>query len=175
MAALTDWFLIWWLRSGRYVWSRLRRRYFEGRYLSVVLPSANSLEEIEACLRQVTWTMDGLFHLFDCISYPQRVWSTKRDDCDGFAVLAAALLHHWRPETEPVLITALVSPMSQSHTVCAFKSGDNLLYFDNSSLRRGSFQSYKDIVTQFTHRARRVICWDAVRPETFEAVEFNII
>jgi hypothetical protein len=41
-----DAFLRWWLRSGRYGWSRLRRRLFERKYLKVALPEAASLEEI---------------------------------------------------------------------------------------------------------------------------------
>jgi len=54
MNAIIDWFLIWWLRGGRYSWSRFRRRLFERRYLSTALPTVHSLEEIEACLKQVT-------------------------------------------------------------------------------------------------------------------------
>jgi len=85
MNFIIDRFLIWWLHSGRYRWSWLRRRLFERRYLTMVLPEASSLEEIEASLRQITWTMDGPLHLFDCISYPQATWAKKKDDCDGFA------------------------------------------------------------------------------------------
>ena len=44
---IIDRLLIWWLRSGRYNWSWLRRRLFERHYLATILPSANSLEEIQ--------------------------------------------------------------------------------------------------------------------------------
>ena len=71
MQSIIDCFLVWWLRSGRYRWSWLHRRLFEHRYLTTVLQTVNSLEEIEARLRQVKWTMDGPLHLFDCLSYPQ--------------------------------------------------------------------------------------------------------
>ena len=47
----------------------------EHKYLSVPLPAANSLEEIETCLGQVKWSMDGPLQLFDAISYyPQATW-----------------------------------------------------------------------------------------------------
>ncbi len=85
MSSVLDWFLVWWLRSGRYGWSKLRRKVFERRYLSTTLPTTSSLEEIETCLKDVRWTMDGPLHLFDCISYPQTTWAKKKDDCDGFA------------------------------------------------------------------------------------------
>lgn len=68
---MIDFPLVWWLRTGRYGWSRLRRRLFERRYLDFPLSAANSLAEIEVALRQVTWTKDGPLHLYDCISYPQ--------------------------------------------------------------------------------------------------------
>lgn len=53
MQSIIDCFLAWWLRSGRYRWSWLHRRLFECHYLTTVLPTVNSLEEIEACQRQV--------------------------------------------------------------------------------------------------------------------------
>jgi len=118
MQSIVDSFLVWWLRSGRYGWSWLRRRLFERRYLTTVLPTVNSLEEIEACLRQITWTMDGPLHLFDCISYPHVTWAKKKDDCDGFSSLAAELLNRWNPNCNPVLVTAMVRPIRDSHTVC---------------------------------------------------------
>jgi len=173
--SLIDSFLIWWLRSGRYRWSRLRRRLFERRYLTTGLPEVNSLEEIQTCLKDIEWTRDGVTQLFDCISYPQRVWETKKDDCDGFAILAAELLNRWSPESDPVLVTALVRPLSQCHTVCAFRYGGNLWYFDNSNLRSGNLKGYGDVVDQFTSRSDRLICWDVVKPDTLKTLEFNVV
>jgi len=118
--------------------------------------------------------MDGPLHLFDCISYPQTVWSTKKDDCDGFAILAAELLRRWAPATNPVLVTAIVRPMQLSHTVCAFRYDDNLLFFDNRDLRKGNSQEYRDIVAQFTMSAKSLICWDVVKPDTLETLEFHL-
>lgn len=88
--SLVDSFLVWWLKDSRYKWSLLHRKLCEQRYLATALPSVSSLQEIERCLKDVTWTMDGPLHLFDCLSYPQATWAKKKDDCDGFAVLAAA-------------------------------------------------------------------------------------
>ena len=109
MSAIIDWFLTWWLRSGRYGWSRLRRRMCEGKYLSTVLPEVSTLAEIAGCLKEVTWTMDGPLHLYDSISYPGTVWTRKKDDCDGFAILASALLRKWHPDSKPVLLTAIIT------------------------------------------------------------------
>ncbi|MFQ5872760.1 MAG: hypothetical protein ACE5JL_03020, partial [Dehalococcoidia bacterium] len=157
----------------RYRWSRLRRRLFEGRYLDTELPQATSLEDIEASLKQIVWTGDGLWHLYDSISYPQTVWANKKDDCDGFAILASELLQRWTPAAEPVLVTAIVRPAQSSHTVCAFRHGEGLWFFDNHELRRGDFQEYGDVVAQFTRGAKSLICWDVVKPDTLETLEFH--
>jgi len=169
-----DRFLIFWLRKGRYRWSRWRRKKFETKYEKQPLPVADSLEQIEVLLKQVTWTMDGPLHLFDAISYPQTVWAKKRDDCDGFAVLAAVLLRQWQPESGPVLITAMLRPVRKSHTVCAFNvPGAGLWFFDNHTLRRGRYRSYADIAAEVQGKAR-MVCWDVVDPDTLQTLEFNV-
>ncbi|MFC1933219.1 hypothetical protein ACFLXU_06325 [Chloroflexota bacterium] len=166
-------FLRWWLFSGRYTWSRLRRLLFERRYLCITLPIVNSLEEIADCLGQVTWTMDGPIHLYDSISYPETVWSKKKDDCDGFAILASKLLLRLQSNTNPVLITAIVRPVRNSHTVCGFSNSDGTLsFFDNNSLRQGDFQKYDDIVAQIKGKAK-LVCWDVRNPVMFEIIEFH--
>ena len=175
MMSLSSSFLVWWLRGPRYRWSRLRRRLFENRYLDIELPVVNSLEDIEACLQQITWTGDGLLHLYDSISYPQTVWARKKDDCDGFAVLAAELLRRWNTNTRPLLLTAIVEPVRFSHTVCIFNHDGGLSFFDNSTLRKGDFKEYGDVVARFTQTSSRLICWDAVQPDTLETVEFHVI
>ncbi len=174
MHSIIDSFLVWWLRSGRYRWSWLHRRLFERRYLTTVLPTVNSLEEIEACLRKVTWTMDGPLHLFDCVSYPNVTWAKKKDDCDGFSSLAAELLNRWNPNCNPALVTAIVRPVRDSHTVCVFISPQgNLCFFDNSSLRCENCQTYGEVVTRISEHTDRLICWDVRNPVTLELVEFH--
>lgn len=174
MSSVLDSFLIWWLHTGRYRWSWLRRRLFERRYLTTVLPSVSSLEEIEACLKQVKWTMDGPLHLFDCISYPQVTWAKKKDDCDGFASLAAELLRQWNPTCNPVLVTAMVRPVRASHTVCAFASPQGgLCFFDNDSLRCEDYQTYDEVVTRISPHAQKLVCWDVRNPITLEMLEFH--
>ena len=174
MNTIIDWFLIWWLRSGRYLWSRFRRSLFERRYLFTTLPQVNSLEEIKACLDQITWTMDGPLHLFDCISYPQTTWAKKKDDCDGFASLAAALITQYDSSSNPVLITVMVRPIRSSHTVCAFRtSQDTLCFFDNDRLRCENYQQYEHIIALISKGTKRLIAWDVRNPATFELVEFH--
>lgn len=173
MNSIIDRFLIWWLHTGRYRWSWLRRRLCERRYLTTVLPAASSLEEIEACLRQVKWTMDGPLHLFDCISYPQVTWARKKDDCDGFASLAAELLYRWNPNCSPVLVTAMVRPVRASHTVCVFTAPQgSLCFFDNNSLRCDDCQTYDEVVARISQGAQRLVCWDVRDPITLEMLEF---
>jgi hypothetical protein len=174
MKSIVDSFLVWWLRSGRYWWSRLRRRWCERRYLAVVLPTVTSLDEIQSCLKQVTWTMDGPLHLFDCISYPEVTWAKKKDDCDGFASLAAALLHQWSPDCHPVLVTAMLRPIRASHTVCAFGApAGGLWVFDNDSLCDQNCQTYSEVVARIAQHADRLVCWDVRDPTTLEMLEFQ--
>jgi len=176
MAFMIDRILTWWLRTGRYGWSRIRRRLFEGRYLRIPLPSVHSVEEIRENLRQVDWTRHGPLHFFDCISYPQVTWQTKKDDCDGFASLAAALLHQYNSSFKPVLLTAMTRPVSVSHTVCVFTGpSGNFWFFDNSELRDEGYRTYEEIVAKISQRATRLICWDVRNPETLKAIEFHTI
>ena len=174
MFSVIDIFLRWWLHTGRYRWSRLRRYLFERRYLSVALPTASSLEEIEANLKQVTWTMDGPLHLFDCISYPEVTWAKKKDDCDGFASLAAELLRRCNPDYAPVLVTAMLRPVRASHTVCVFTTPQGeLCFFDNGSLRCEACRTYAEVVTRVSRQAKRLVCWDVRDPFTLEMLEFH--
>lgn len=173
MGSVIDCFLVWWLRIGRYSWSRLRRRLCEHRYLSIPLPTANSLEEIEACLKQVKWTMDGPLHLFDSISYPQVTWAKKKDDCDGFATLAAELLRRLDHKLNPVLVTAMLRPLRASHTVCAFtKPGGGMSFFDNDSIRDDCV-TYYDVIKRISQGSKRLVCWDVRKHDTFEMLEFH--
>lgn len=151
----------------------MRRKLGERKYRNQSLPEVNSLKDIEAFLAQITWTMDGPLHLFDSISYPQTVWSKKKDDCDGFAILAAALLEQWQPSSSPVLLTAMLRPIRRSHTICAFyASGGVLCFFDNKLLRQGDFGTYAEIVMEVKGEAR-LVCWDVVEPKTLQVVEFH--
>ncbi len=166
-------FLLFWLRWGRYPWSRLRRRLFERRYLSTPLPPTSSLQEIDAALDQVTWTMDGPLHLYDAISYPQTTWAKKRDDCDGFAILAAELLKRWDPGTSPVLVTVMLRPTVKSHTVCVFKEGAAYRFFDNDRLNPQTHAGYAEVVREVSKRGQKLVCWDVADPWTLRQLEFH--
>ena len=137
------------------------------------LPQAGSRQDVAGLLAQVTWTRDGPLHLYDSISYPGTVWSKKRDDCDGFAVLAAALLASWDQSTDPALLTVMLRPVKQSHTVCAFSTPDGFRYFDNSRLRDGTYASYGEVADAVSQRGQRMVCWDVVDPETLRVREFH--
>lgn len=152
----------------------MRRRLFERGYLKNPLPAVNSLEDIETCLKQVKWTMDGPLHLFDSVSYPQLTWSRKKDDCDGFASLAAALLNQLNADYKPVLITIMVRPIRASHTVCAFAATEGSLWlFDNDLLRRVDCKTYHDVIAVISGQAKRLVCWDVRNPATLAMIEFH--
>jgi len=172
---LVDSFLIWWLKSGRYPWSRFVRRMSVWQSSKMPIPTAKSLDEVVSLLKQVTWTMDSPFHLYDSISLPETVWDKKRDDCDGFAVLAATLLKRWNPSTNPKLVTVMLRPVRESHTVCAFREGEHFRFFDNDYLNRGNYQSYEEIVEQVLKRGERVVCWDVADHESLRTLEFHRI
>jgi hypothetical protein len=172
---LQDQFLKWWLHGPRYSWSKFRRFMFERGFLKKPLPPVKTLADIQSSLREITWVKDGLGELFDCISYPQRVWSKKKDDCDGFAILTAALLNQWDKNTKPVIVTAMVSSMTHCHSVCVFQLGGGLRYFSNKELSPKTFASYKKIVADFVNPSYRLICWDIVEPNTLKQREFNVI
>ncbi len=165
---------VWWLRSGRYRWSKFYRWLYERRYLKESLPEAVSIEDVEACLKQVTWKLEGLLHLYDSISYPQTTWVRKRDNCDGFASLAAELLYRLNSNHRPVLITTVVEPISKSHTVCAFNNlRGSLWYFDNARLKSEQYRNYNEIAIKVSQRGTNLICWDVRNPYTFELIEFH--
>jgi hypothetical protein len=168
-------FLRWWLHGPRYGWSKFRRFLFERGFLKNPLPPVKTLADVQARLREITWTQDGFAELFDCVSYPQRVWSKKKDDCDGFSVLAAALLNKWDKKTKPVIVTAMVSSLSYCHSVCVFKAGAKYRYFDNSRLVPKTFNSYKDVVDDFANKKTRLICWDVVKPDTLKELEYHVV
>ena len=171
---ITDEFCKWWLHGPRYSWSKLRRWLFECSFLAQPLPPVTSLNDISARLREITWKQDSLPELFDCVSYPQRVWSKKKDDCDGFAVLAAALLKSWDPDAKPVIVTAMVAPFANSHSVCVFHQSGGLSYFSNQELKLRAFSKYEEVIADFKG-TDRLICWDVVDPETLKQLDFKIV
>jgi len=71
------------------------------------------------------------------------------------------------------LITAMLRPMSNSHTVCGFHaSGGALWFFDNYLLRKRNFHTYAEVVAKVKGNAR-LVCWDVVEPGTLQAIEFH--
>ena len=173
---LVDSFIIWWLKKGRYPWSRFVRKFERRGAALQPLPTVNSLSEIISLLKKITWTADSFLHLFDSISLPEVVWDKRRDDCDGFAILAAALLKKLDPATNPKIVTVMLLPIKESHTVCVFQDNGELCFFDNKSLRRNNHQSFEEIVEWVlqNRRGKRIICWDVIEPESLQTLEFHI-
>jgi hypothetical protein len=171
---IQDMFLRWWLGGPRYTWSKIRRTLFERGFLKNPLPPVNTLADVQACLRKIIWKQDGFAELFDRVSYPHRVWSKKKDDCDGFAVLAAALLDQWDKKTNPVIVTAMVPSLAHCHSVCVFEMGGGLRYFSNSDLSPKIFTSYDKVIADFVNPAYRLVCWDVVEHDTLKKLEHHV-
>ena len=173
--ALTRKFGSVWRRRLRYPWSKLYRAVFERGYRAAPLPPAATVDEVRAALEAVTWSPDGPRHLFDAISSPGAVWARRRDDCDGFAILAATLLARMDPQSAPLLVSTVVLPVSESHTVCAFSdgAGDGYRVFDNARLRDERFATLDDIAAYVAKRGRVPVCWDVVRPADLGTIEFK--
>lgn len=165
----------WWLHGPRYGWSKFRRFIFERGFLKNPLPQVKTLADVQTCLREITWKQDGLAEGFDCVSYPQLVWTKKRDDCDGYAVLAAALLNQWDKKTNPVIVTAMVSSLYHCHSVCVFEMGGGFKYFSNKELSPKIFTSYQAIIADFVNPAYQLVCWDVVEPDRLKQREFHIV
>lgn len=146
---------------------------FERGNLSVELPTIDSLKTLDTTLDQVTWTMDGPLHLYDSISYPQTVWAKKKDDCDGFAVLAAELLKRFDPQTAPVLMTVMLRPAGKSHTVCVFRHSGALRITDNKRVRAEEFADYAEAARYVAQRGTQVVCWDIADPWSLSQLEFH--
>lgn len=164
-------FAVFWTRVLRYPWSRLRRATIERGNREVGLPTVGTLDDVAAALREVEWTPDGRWHLYDAVSLPGTVWKTKRDDCDGFAVLAATLLKQLDPANEPLLLTAIILPLKKAHTVCAFRDGGALRFFDNARLRDETLSSYEEVARLVATHGEVPLFWDLVTPDTLRVVE----
>lgn len=170
---LQDCFLKWWLHGPRYGWSKFRRCLFERGFLNVELPKVETLDDIIEKLHKVEWKKDWIPELFDCVSYPQRVWKRRKDDCDGFAVLAAALLKQLKTPSNPIMVTAMVNSINNCHSVCVFETDEGFKYFSNWELNPNTFNSYEEIVKDFVGTKYRLICWDEVDPDTLKQLKFH--
>lgn len=172
---IQDCFLKFWLHGPRYGWSKFRRFMFERGFLKTPLPPTNTLADVQSRLAEITWKQDGFAELYDCVSYPQRVWFQKRDDCDGFAVLAAALLKQWDKKTNPVIVTAMVSSLAHCHSVCVFEMGGGFRYFSNKELSPKTLTSYEKVIADFVNPTYRLVCWDVIEPDTLKQLEYHVV
>ena len=170
---LQDMFLKWWLHGPRYRWSKLRRFLFERGSLKTQLPLVANLDDIVRNLNKITPKQDFWPELFDCVSYPQRVWARGKDDCDGYAILAAALLKQLDPKYQPVLVTAMVTSLYHSHSVCVFSEDKKYRYFSNKELSPLIFDSIEDVVKNFYNKNYRLLCWDEVDPVTLKQQKYQ--
>ena len=133
-----------------------------------------NLDDVQARLSEVTWAPDGPSHLWDAVRTARAVWTDKRDDCDGFAVLAAALVEQALLGCDPVLLTVVVRPLRRAHTVCLFRGEDGRLrMFDNERLREETFATFAEAADLVARRGDTPICWDVVDPETLRVREFS--
>ncbi len=122
-----------WLCGPRYYWSKFVRVCFESKYKkNVILPKVNTLFDIQQELTKISWTQDNIWKLFDVISYPETVYATKHDDCDGFATLVIHLLKQLN--IKGYYYTYIPRNWKQAHTICVFRYKSFIYAFDNSYL-----------------------------------------
>jgi len=135
-----------WLSGPRYWWSKFKRFFFERKYKSsVTLPKIASLGAIRKELAKITWTQDNVWNLFDCVSYPETTYATKKDDCDGFATLAIHLLKQLG--IRGYYYTYIPLKWQRAHTVCIFLNKGKIYRFDNAGFIKSGirkFDEYKD-------------------------------
>ena len=167
-------------------WSALLRLR-EKKYLSVKLPEVTSLQDITECEEQVEWTPDQelaprtslrfVNHILkllwmDCLSYPETVWKRKKDDCDGKAILAAALLR--QIGRRGLLLSVIMLPLKKSHAVCVFDDIGRTRYFSNSNLvtMLGLDIDMRSVISAVAKK-NHVLAWSLVDPKTFKVLEVH--
>jgi len=60
-----------------------------------------------------------------------------------------------------------------SHTVCVFKEGEHVRFFNNSSLDDGRYETYGGVVEKLCSDVDRLVCWDMVNPTSLQVLEFH--
>jgi hypothetical protein len=84
------------------------------------------------------------------------------------------LLQKWNPDTNPVLLTAIIRPVQQSHAVRVFRlPGEKLRVFDNASLHDEEYEAYPVVMSRISENKGRMVCWDVRDPQTFNMIEFH--
>lgn len=170
-------FVRFWVRKGRLIWSKIYRSIFERKYAGKLLPTLATegetltpdkvLIRLKWVLSKITWRQDKWYMLFDVISYPQTVWFKKEDDCDGFAILAAALLEQARNSVPRLgnvfLLTVVGRPLENSHTVCVFDIDGVLYVADNNYVYRSSRTTIDKIAEDYLKKNfKKPYCWQLI-------------
>jgi len=155
-----------WLSGPRYWWSRGYRVLFERKYKYVAMPQVKNLADVAGILRQVIWTQDSWNKLFDSISYPGKVYETKKDDCDGFAILAIELLKQL--QIRGYMYTYIPKQWQKSHTICVFRYGGFVCCFNNFYLVKTDASTFKRFRDQYF--SEPTIVWD-LRDENFRRID----
>jgi len=155
-----------WLSGPRYRWSKIHRFFFERKYKYVAMPQVKNLGDIASVLRQVTWTQDSWNKLFDSVSYPGRVYQTKKDDCDGFAILAIELLKQL--QVRGYMYTYVPEKWTKAHTICVFRYNGFVCTFNNFYLVRTDATTFKRFREQYFREP--CVVWD-LRDEDFRRVK----
>ena len=102
-------------------WSRFYRWAFERKYNELPKDFPWTTKKIMDFFRKCTWTKDKWYMGWDVMSKPQRLFMTKRGDCDEFATFASEALSG---DTKWVLSVTWYHPGGKKkfagHNVCIY-------------------------------------------------------
>lgn len=156
-----------WLSGPRYWWSNLYRFLFEQKYKLVAMPRVQSIYDIEKVLRTISWSADSAYKLYDSISYPGTVYTTKKDDCDGFAILAVELLKQL--QIYGYVYTYVPMDFASAHTICVFRYKGFVCAFSNSYLYETHAPNLKAFLDTFLRGNEPVV--SDLRDEFFRRIK----
>jgi len=167
-----------------YLWVRFYLsavlRLAELRYLGKELPTVTNLQDVENRCREVTWTPDWKLapHVklrrlwWDCLSYAETVWARKKDDGDGFAILACELCKQLG--IKAYILSVFTSPGQYSHAVAFGRHSGNPFMFNNGRLVWFDAAHTVEHVVQNAASGHDVVAWSLEDHETGELVRLHI-
>lgn len=104
-----------WFRV-RIPWSRFWR-FLEWQGKAV--PKIRNFGNLNSILPVMKWTADPRWKLGDVLQTPEWTWAHKKDDCDGFALVALAAMAQSKIRWG-YLLTVITRPIKESHSVALF-------------------------------------------------------
>ena len=111
-------------------WSNIYRVIFESKYSKFNGPKCSSIVDVSRALRAIKYEHDGIKRFIDTVSYPQAVYERGRDDCDGSAIFAHAMIAQNELARPWILSVAWLDEKNKyhGHAVCMYTHVDDGSY-----------------------------------------------